>query len=43
MNDSDEGHSCQNKIQELTQIDADDPEPERLLPAACDVNAIFSI
>lgn len=43
MNDSDGSHSCQNTIQELTQIDADDPDPERfseLFLAACDVNAI---
>lgn len=41
MNDSDGSHSCQNTIQELTQIDADDPDPERLSTAACKVNAII--
>ena len=43
MNDSDGSHSCQNTTHELTQIDTDDPDPERLSIAACDVNVIFAL
>ena len=43
MNDSDGSHSCQNKTQEITQDNPEDPGSHSLINVTCELNSQLSI